>query len=666
MAQASLNKQIKYDSPEHRKILAALRARINLGERRQAEKEQDHIDADDRFMAYIPTSDNDQIRKDARKDEGTPAFTTVQIPYSYATMLSAHTYWTSVFLSRSPVLQYTARHGEPQMAVQSVEALMDYQVQVGRQLAPFYIWMHDAPKYGYGILWNYWDEEQITVSEIVEEQETYLGMPIPGRKKKVRKIRTGVGYQGNKVFNVRPYDFLYDSRVSLFNIQKGEFVGRKVPSPWSDLVNGQKSGRYMNIDILSKQIKAKKQASSAIYQGSSHSDLPDQFGESLATYDIGDIGFVDLVELCIRIIPKDWHLGESTLPELWSFTIADKTTIIEARPYGAWHGKFPVFILPYEVDGYSASSRGMFDILRPLEDTMNWLFNTHFYNVRAALNNQFVYDPSKLVTKDLKNPQAGKLIRLRETAYGTDVRTALQQLPVADVTGTHLRDINIVAEMIQRVSGVTDNIMGMVNAGGRKTATEVRTSSGFGINRLKTTAEWWSAGDFGLLSQVMLQNTQQYYDMERKFKIVGDLMSTKQTPYMEITPENIQGFFDFVPVDGTMPVDRFAQANLWKEVLMGLQKMPQIGAQYDIGGIFEWMSQLAGLKNIKQFRLQVQPDSVIQQQRQAGNIVPAGGPNGGVEQPGGGVSGEAYSRGTAGANPSEPQAPVVSGVGPTG
>ena len=664
MAQ-SLNKIIRDGSNEHTKILAALRARINLGERRQAEKDADHRAADDRFMAYVPTSESDKLRKDARKDDGTPAFTTVQIPYSYATMLSAHTYWTSTFLSRSPVLQYTARHGEPQNAVQSVEALMDYQVQVGRQLAPFYIWMHDSPKYGYGILWNYWDREYITVSEIVEENETYLGMPIPGKTKKVRKIKQGIGYEGNRVFNVRPYDFLYDSRVSLFNIQKGEFVGREVPTPWSDIVNGQHSGRYMNVDFLEKRLKAKKSASTSIYKGSTHSDLPEQYSESLATYDISDIGFVDLVELVVRIIPRDWHLGTGNAPELWSFTIADLTTIIEARPYGCYHAKFPVFILPYEIDGYSASSRGMIEILTPLEDTMNWLFNTHFYNVRAALNNQFIYDPSRIVTKDIQNPQAGKLIRLREAAYGTDVRTALHQLPVGDMTSGHLRDVNVVAEMIQRVSGVTDNIMGMVNAGGRKTATEVRTSSGFGINRLKTTAEWWSAGDFGLLAQVMLQNTQQYYDMDRKFKIVGDLLSTKQLPYMEVTPDTIQGFYDFVPVDGTMPVDRYAQANLWKEVLFGLQKMPQIGMQYDMGGIFEWMSQLAGMKNIKQFRLQVRPDDVIQNQFQQGNIVPAGGRNGGIERPGG-VSGEAYGGGAAGVNPPEPSAPVVSGIGPTG
>jgi hypothetical protein len=177
--------------------------------------------------------------------------------------------------------------------------------------------------------------------------------------------------------------------------------------------------------------------------------------------------------------------------------------------------------------------------------------------------------------------------------------------------------------MIQRVSGVTDNIMGMVNAGGRKSATEVRTSSNFGMSRLKTTAEWWSAGDWSLLAQVMLQNTQQYYEDDKKFKIVGDLMDQRQGSFMPVTPDLIQGFYDFVPVDGTMPVDRFAQANLWKEILLGLRQMPAIGQRYDVPEMFAWMAQLAGLKNIKRFRINVVPDQTLTTGAERGNVVPA-------------------------------------------
>lgn len=76
---------------------------------------------------------------------------------------------------------------------------------------------------------------------------------------------------------------------------------------------------------------------------------------------------------------------------------------------------------------------------------------------------------------------------------------------------------------------------------------------------------------------------------------------------MQITPESITGFYDFVPVDGTLPVDRFAQANLWKELLMQMSRVPQVMSQYDLGKIFGWVASLAGLKNINQFKIQVLP-----------------------------------------------------------
>jgi hypothetical protein len=86
----------------------------------------------------------------------------------------------------------------------------------------------------------------------------------------------------------------------------------------------------------------------------------------------------------------------------------------------------------------------------------------------------------------------------------------------------------------------------------------------------------------------------------------------------------ISGFYDFVPVDGTFPVDRFAQANLWNMLLGQAQKLPQVMMQYDIGRIFAWVATLAGLKNIQQFRVVTQTPEALGQAVQAGNVVPIG------------------------------------------
>jgi hypothetical protein len=303
--------------------------------------------------------------------------------------------------------------------------------------------------------------------------------------------------------------------------------------------------------------------------------------------------------------------------------------VIGVQPLGALHNKFPFTVQELEPEGYGLSSRGIPEINQDIQNVIDWLVNSHFYNVRKALNNQVIVDPSRLVMQDVMDPLPGGVWRVKPEAYGQDVRTMMTQVPVVDVTQSHLRDTQFMIEMSQRAHGINDSIMGLVGAGGggRKTATEVRTSSSFGINRLKTSAEYFSAMAWAPLSQRMVQNSQQYFDQEKKLRIVGDLATTMGPTFLDVNPESIIGFYDYVPVDGTLPVDRFAQANLWRELLKQMHDFPEILMQYDVSKIFAWVAQLAGLKNINQFRIEVQPDAQLAAQAQQGNVVPiANGP----------------------------------------
>jgi hypothetical protein len=175
----------------------------------------------------------------------------------------------------------------------------------------------------------------------------------------------------------------------------------------------------------------------------------------------------------------------------------------------------------------------------------------------------------------------------------------------------------------ERTLGINDQIMGALNNGGRKTATEVRTTTGFGVNRLKTTSEYMSVMGFSPHSQKLVQTSQQFYDSAAKLRRVGSLALDAGERFMMVSPEDIQGFFDLIPVDGTMPVDRMAQANLWKEIMGSLRMMPpQVAMQYDWGKIFAWVASLAGLKNINNFKIQIAPDAALAASAAAGNVVP--------------------------------------------
>lgn len=646
----SLTLDIEHGSELEKKILKACSDRITASRNALQNKYEQWRKAEEKTIAYVPERDVDRIRR-AKREGGMPQYTTIQIPYSYSILMASHTYWTTVFLSRTPVFQYTGRHGEGQQNVQAIEAIVDYQVTVGQALVPYYIFLYDVGKYGVGVMGTYWDTQYSMVSRIEEQEDMFLGFIKTGKKKKKKISERILGYQGNRCYNIRPYDFFPDPRVALWEFQKGEFCGVLVRLGWNQIVRRKELGYYMNTEHVRPGQEA---PDSTRIEGSHTHELPNSsafyWGGSKDTGKTLENAISPFYEVYIELIPKDWGLGNSPFPEKWVFTVDTWfKTCIGASPLGAYHDRFPMVVQVFEPEGYSIVPRGMMEILEPVQNTMDWLINSHFYNVRKILNGQFLVDPSRVVMSDMLDPLPGGVIRAKEAAYGTDIRTAVQQLQVVDVTQAHLRDMVVVQQIGERAVGVNDQIMGQMMMGGRRTAQEVRSANTFGISRLKTNAEVFSAQAWTPLGSILVQNSQQYYDQEQMFKIAGDLINTTTPSFMRVTPDMLAGFYDFVPVDGTLPIDRFAQANLWRELMIGLRQMPDIAMEYDIAKLFAYTAQLAGLKNIQQFKrdpmsmpmgmsAQVAPDQMLEQQAQAGNVIPISSAmmqgGGGVMEPG--------------------------------
>lgn len=651
----ALADNLSFHSQQHRFIVEAVLKRRDFSRDKMRERHRAWKKNEESFIAYMPEKDVDKQRRHLREVGGEPQFTTLKIPFDYAVLMSAHTYWTSVFLGRNPVFQYQGRHGAAEDKVLAVEAMMDYQMTAGRMLPQLYIWLLDVGKYGLAIAGSHWSSEKIIVNREVETQDTFLGVDLGTTQVEMKRFVMD-GYQGNKLYNVRPWDFFPDPRVPIGRMQEGEFCGRYTQVGWNHMTKMAAAGNYFNINVVRAQRHA---AAGNRDRGSENVSQP--VTSSNATgfgLDIMDMQTIDLLEMYIELIPRDWGLGDSGYPEKWIFVIANDQVVVAARPLGDYHNKFPFYVLEYEPDGYAMFKRGLLEIVGPMTDVITWLINTHFYNTRKSLNDMFIVDPSKIVMKDLKDPEPGKIIRLKEEMYGQDVRNAIWQLPVNNVTQQHLQDTGILSSLIQRVSGVNDNIMGLLDQGGRKTATEVRTSSSFGVNRLKTVAEWLSATGFSDMAQTLLQMTQQHYSSREKLRLAGDFfLHPGAAKELEVTPESIQGFFDFTGVDGTLPVDRFAQVNMWTQLLQQMAQSPQVLAEYDLSRIFAWVAQLGGLKNIHRFKVEiVEPEKLIQQ-TDFGNVVPIGG--------GGGTNPGAIANGAPRGEGEPPTAPQIAGVGPS-
>lgn len=614
-----IQRNLAFGKEGHKSLSEAIMRRLKMSRDKMSERYKQMAENEKQFAAYVPARDVDAVRKGKKSALGEHDYVSIEVPYSYAVAMTIHTYISSVFLSRSPVYQTQARHGEPEMSIQALEALLDYQYNAGKHAMPLFCGLFDPLRYGFGVVGQYWDEETVRVRKFVEETPTFLGLPVPGAKtKRVPVVEDIPGFKGVKLFNVRPQDFFPDVRLALWRFQEGEYCGRYVELPWSELYEGEAQGRYFNVHAAYSSEKAggtisREEGASAVITlpGTNVPESYDRKPDSIFK------GF----EFQWKVSPSQWGLGDEGRQEIWVFTVSNNGTIVEARPSGMYHNGFSYDLFMTEPDGYNLFPVSALERIKPLNDVLSWLINSHFYNVRASLNNQFIVDPSMVVLKDVLSRTPGQVIRLKPEAMGRDVRMAIQQLPVGDVTRSHLNDAQLVELMIQRALGATDNVMGMVNTTGRKTATEVRTTTSFGVNRIKTLCELLSASGFGPMVNRQIQSVQQLYDGEQTFRLVGDLGTFGQRTAV-VSPENIVGSFDYSPVDGTMPVDRYAQAQLWQSMLAQVGQMPQVVQQYDVAKIFAWVASLAGLKNVQQFKVNPQDPGMIAQQVQAGNLVP--------------------------------------------
>lgn len=619
----SLSEVLRFGSKEHNDILDRLKRRREMSRQVMSQRYDSWRKVEDSFRAYMPASDADTLRKSAR-EAGRPQYTTLVIPYDYAVLMTAHTYYTSVFLSRDPVFQFSGRHGESQQQEMAIEALMAYQVGRGENMVALYNWLLDPGKYGVGILGHYWDEETITSSQIVNEDAQAFGVTMSGKKKRVVRTQKVPGYHGNRFYNIRPQDWFPDVRKPIAKFQEGEFVARYAEIGYEDAKDMETAGAYFNVDAARGSWNVRMQREI----GSSQNTLPNQDNIDLAYIFAADMkgpGFLPVYEMYVKLRPNDWGLGSRSDREMWMFTFTDDT-VIQAAPMGMLSGKFPMAVLEYEPGSYYLFNRGLMEIMRPLAETMTWLINTHFYNVRKTLNGEYLVDPSKVMMSDFNNPNPGRAIRLRPGAYGQSLDMMMKQFPVGNVTQTHIQDSQLVGDMIQRVSGVVDNVMGMVNNGGRKTATEVRTSSSFAMNRLKTNVEYFSAMGFAPLGENLLITSQQMYDLDRKYRIVGDNLMPGGDKFIDVSPADLVGMYDFVPVDGSMPVDRFAQASLWQQLFAGMRGMPDVAKQYDLVQMFSYVAKLGGIKNIDRFKIQIAQPGQMEQAAQAGNVIPMNSP----------------------------------------
>ncbi|NJM09437.1 MAG: hypothetical protein HC883_00620 [Bdellovibrionaceae bacterium] len=231
---------------------------------------------------------------------------------------------------------------------------------------------------------------------------------------------------------------------------------------------------------------------------------------------------IQVDEGTVMLIPKEWGIGEESHPVRYLFTLLNKKQIVQATKAEYDHGMHPVSVIEPLSMGPGFGALGIMDILAPFQDHISWLVNSHMTNVRYCINNTWVFDPNMVEKEDLvAETTGGKMIRLKQAATGVDVRTVIMQLATDDVTAGHMRDMEMMSRIGMMFVGANENLVGQQDSGGRKTATEVRTTGEAAASRLAAMARLISGQGMADLAQQMVLNNQQFLSPEFYTHIVG-------------------------------------------------------------------------------------------------------------------------------------------------
>ena len=555
----------------------------------------------------------------------------IVFPYSYAILETVLTYLVLAFLEE-PIFRYEGTSPEDVIGAILMELMVNVQCNKTKVALALHTMFRDSLAYGIGVGAPGWHMHHgARTVEAAGGFLSSLGNFIGTRREKTTTSRELL-FEGNKLDNVDPYLWLPDPNVPCQKVQDGEYAGWVDRTSYVKLLNEEASGPDLfNVRYLKLLLNKK----SSLY-GEDLSKRTEKTGMSIreagGRHEATDP--VDVVNMYIDLIPKDWKIGDSEYPAKWLFSVASDSLVIRAKPLGLTHNLYPIVVAAPDADGYTSTPVSRIETLSGLQGTLDWLFNSHIANVRKAINDMIVYDPYLVNAKDLEDPRPGKLIRMRRPAWGRGVKDAVMQLAVNDITRGNIGDSSFIVQWMQKIGAADDPMMGSLRQGGpeRLTGQEFQGTQTGAIRRLERIAKLIGLQAMQDLGYMFASHAQQLTSMEGFVKCTGRWQEELVKEYgvkmergrMAVTPFDILVDYDVMVRDGSIPGSNFS--DVWVRMFEVLAEHPELDKEFDIVRIFRHIARNAGAKNVSDFvRAKVVPDEVALRGAEAGNLIPTGG-----------------------------------------
>lgn len=623
------NALLKPGGETHDNLARYILDKANIGQIYMSRNYGKWQEMDKMMTAFVDLTKEEKALKLRSPREPMP----IVIPELYANRETILTYMMATFNS-DPLFRYSGWSAEDIPGAAMMERVIAQQMYRSKALMSLYIMWSNELTYGIGPMSIQWHVERgnRTTERAAKPIEKLingiftLGRGAPTRKKISKSV---VRFEGNKLVPINPYAYYPDPNVPVEEIQKGEFTAHGDGSNYIELLSREKNDpkNWFNVQY----VEHTDGISSIVSQsGSSNSKKGDDVTNNAYSFP------VDLIHQQITLIPNDWGLSKSKIPERWKFTLSGDNVIIQAFNLDNIHGQYNIVIAASEFNGRSPVPIAKLEIVKGLQDFSSWSFNTRMLNVRMVMNNGYLLDPMMVHVEDLDFPGPGMIVRTNPEHWGRGVKDAMIPLPAQDVTTNFFNDILFAREMMRDSTGAVDVLRGLRReTSARVTATESRDTMDSALSRLATFATLTSLIAHQDIAEQIAQNTQQYMSETAYVRTVGDFESILRDDFnveedrIPVTPFDILVKYDLRAGDSLMSGAEDIDAMVRTFQIIG--SSPELAGQFDMIRMLKVMARGMGFKNVNEFIVkakgggfspQVQSTEKVQQQQKAGNLVP--------------------------------------------
>jgi hypothetical protein len=551
--------------------------------------------AHDLMMCYAPLSKADY----EKLEKGHPKRFVMPMTATQVTTMT--TYIAQVLYGDSSPHKVEPRGPEDEIPSEHVNTLLRWNSEQQPTFLLGQLFVQDVLTFNRGIFYNSWSPIQKPESYEVEveipDEVGEDGLPIKYMSTR-RRLKTVGGHC--KMELVSPYDWVADPAAPLWKAQQGRFMGHRFKLAWTELLRRSKlpvdHPAYVRPEAV-EELRKKNRPNSNIPpsltgHGSTTGIRPDQAmsrsfyerqritGPLVAeTANKADPGTVECIELWVKLVPSDQGIHDGDDVTVFQFILANGDTILAVNESTYDHGMFPYTYAEGRPTAHYQFGPSWAFMLKGLQDHVDYLKNRHQEALQRTVGNVFVANPHYVDLEDFLNPdKEGLVIPLKPAAVGQKISDVIQQIPIKDLTEGFTGEMQSFVSYSENVTGANNYMQGVNEPGG--TATEFAGTQQMAAGRMSSVARLISVQAIVPQTKQFVSMFQQFLEEVQKVRYVADPF---QVPtqllgmnVLDISRDTIQGEFDFIAHDGSLPTGDAKKVAGISRLLQVASAFPQV------------------------------------------------------------------------------------------